>query len=44
MVSKKDSKAARLHRHLRVRGKISGTAERPRPQIFQRIRVPAVRQ
>ena len=30
MVSKADSNKARLHRHTRVRGKVSGTAERPR--------------
>ena len=30
MVSKKDSNQARLRRHTRVRGKVSGTAERPR--------------
>ena len=30
MVSKQDSNKARLRRHKRVRGKISGTAERPR--------------
>ena len=37
MVSKKDSKQARLHRHLRVRGKISGTAERPRLNVFRSL-------
>ena len=37
MVSKKDSKAARLHRHLRVRGKISGTAERPRLDVYRSL-------
>ena len=35
MVSKKDSNKARLHRHVRVRGKISGTAERPRLNVFR---------
>ena len=35
MVSKADKKAARLHRHLRVRSKISGTAERPRLCVFR---------
>ncbi len=35
MVSKKDSNKARLHRHLRVRGKISGTAARPRLCVFR---------
>ena len=37
MVSKKDSKAARLHRHTRVRGKISGTAERPRLDVYRSL-------
>lgn len=35
MVSKKDSNKARLHRHVRVRSKISGTAERPRFDVFR---------
>ena len=35
MVSKKDSNKARLHRHLRVRSKISGTADRPRLNVFR---------
>ena len=35
MVSKKDSNKARLHRHARVRGKISGTAERPRLNVYR---------
>ena len=29
MVSKKDSNQARLRRHTRVRGKITGTVQRP---------------
>ena len=37
MVSKKDSNLARLHRHTRVRGKISGTAERPRLNVFRSL-------
>ena len=37
MVSKKDSNQARLHRHIRVRGKISGTAERPRLNVFRSL-------
>ena len=37
MVSKKDSKQARLHRHVRVRGKISGTADRPRLNVFRSL-------
>ena len=35
MVSRKDSKAQRLKRHKRVRGKISGTADRPRLAVFR---------
>ena len=35
MVSKADKKAARLHRHLRVRSKISGTAECPRLNVYR---------
>ena len=35
MVAKKDKNAARLKRHARVRGKISGTAERPRLAVFR---------
>ena len=35
MVSKQDSNKARLRRHKRVRGKISGTAERPRLNVFR---------
>ena len=35
MVSKKDSNKARLHRHLRVRAKISGTAARPRLSVYR---------
>ena len=38
MVSKKDSNKARLHRHRRVRGKISGTAERPRLAVFRSLK------
>ena len=37
MVSKKDSNLARLHRHARVRGKISGTADRPRLNVFRSL-------
>ena len=37
MVSKKDSNAARLHRHKRVRGKISGTAECPRLDVYRSL-------
>ena len=35
MVNKADKNAARLRRHRRVRGKISGTAERPRLDVFR---------
>ena len=35
MVSKKDKNAQRLKRHARVRGKISGTAERPRLAVYR---------
>ncbi|MDR1631099.1 MAG: 50S ribosomal protein L18 [Oscillospiraceae bacterium] len=35
MVNKPDSNKARLHRHKRVRGKISGTAECPRLNVFR---------
>ena len=35
MVNKADTNKARLHRHKRVRGKISGTAARPRLNVFR---------
>ena len=35
MVSRKDSNAQRLKRHARVRGKISGTADRPRLCVYR---------
>ncbi|MGW8115366.1 50S ribosomal protein L18 [Caproicibacterium sp. NSD3] len=35
MVNKADRNAARLHRHIRVRSKISGTAECPRLNVFR---------
>lgn len=35
MVNKPDTNKARLRRHRRVRGKISGTAERPRLNVFR---------
>lgn len=35
MVSKKDSNKARLKRHKRVRSRISGTAERPRLDVYR---------
>jgi len=35
MVSKIDKNAQRMKRHVRVRGKISGTPERPRLNVFR---------
>ena len=35
MVKKIDKNAQRLKRHTRVRGKISGTPERPRLNVFR---------
>ena len=35
MVNRPDTNKARLHRHRRVRGKISGTAECPRLNVFR---------
>ena len=35
MVKKADKNQARLNRHRRVRGKIKGTAERPRLNVFR---------
>ena len=35
MVRNVNKKAMRLHRHVRVRGKISGTPERPRLNVFR---------
>lgn len=35
MVNKADKNLARLKRHKRVRGKISGTASRPRMNVFR---------
>ena len=35
MVSRKDSNAARLKRHKRIRAKISGTASRPRLAVYR---------
>ena len=37
MVNKADTNKARLHRHKRVRGKISGTAARPRLNVFRSL-------
>ena len=35
MIKRPDTNAQRLHRHKRVRGKISGTPERPRLNLFR---------
>ncbi|MBQ5347601.1 MAG: 50S ribosomal protein L18 [Ruminococcus sp.] len=35
MINRPDTKKARLRRHKRIRGKISGTAERPRLCVFR---------
>ena len=35
MIKKTDKKAMRLHRHVRVRGKIPGTPCRPRLNVFR---------
>ena len=35
MIKRPDTKAQRLHRHKRVRGKVSGTPERPRLNVFR---------
>ena len=35
MVTKKDKNAQRLRRHARVRGKIAGTADRPRLAVYR---------
>ena len=37
MVSKPDSNKARLNRHKRVRGKVAGTAECPRLNVFRSL-------
>ena len=37
MVTKPDSNKARLKRHKRVRGKISGTADRPRLCVYRSL-------
>lgn len=37
MINRPDSKKARLHRHVRVRGKVSGTAQRPRLNVFRSL-------
>ena len=37
MVLKPASNKARLKRHVRVRGKVSGTAERPRLNVFRSL-------
>ena len=35
MINRPDTKAQRLHRHKRVRGKVFGTPERPRLNVFR---------
>ena len=35
MIKRPDTRGQRLRRHARVRGKISGTAERPRLSVFR---------
>ena len=35
MIKRPDTRAQRIKRHARVRGKISGTAERPRLSVFR---------
>ena len=35
MIKRPNTKAQRLHRHVRVRAKISGTPERPRLNVFR---------
>ena len=35
MINRPDTKKARLNRHKRIRGKISGTAQRPRLCVFR---------
>ena len=37
MINKKSSNVARLKRHIRVRKNISGTAERPRLNVFKSL-------
>ena len=37
MIKKKDTNAARIKRHKRVRKNISGTAERPRLNVFRSL-------
>ena len=35
MINRTNTKAQRLHRHKRVRGKVNGTPERPRLNVFR---------
>ena len=35
MIKRPNTKAQRVRRHQRVRGKVSGTAERPRLSVFR---------
>ena len=39
MITKKDKNIGRIMRHKRIRGKISGTPERPRLAVY-RVRLP----
>ena len=43
MVNKADKNTARLKRHRRVRGKISGTAECPRLNVFRSTKTSMLR-
>ena len=38
MVTKPDSNKARIKRHMRIRNKINGTAERPRLTVFRSLK------
>ena len=35
MINRPDTRSQRIKRHIRVRGKVSGTAERPRLSVFR---------
>ncbi len=37
MYKQNDARASRIHRHRRVRAKVSGTAERPRLAVFRSV-------
>lgn len=38
MITRKDSNKARIKRHMRIRNKINGTAERPRLTVFRSLK------